>query len=124
MFLIIKKKKSETIHCNFSDRNTDDVSNQLNMPIYTVAGYGENVGLTVLVDSEVNEYMSYTNKYYGVNVLIHAAEDFPETSISSTLVQLGQDASIAVVPSVSVSSPDIRSLPISQRKCLFKDEVY
>lgn len=107
----------------YSDHFTDMVTDQLNTPIYRVAGYGESVGLTVLVDPEMDDYVSFRSSFYGIKVLIHGPEDFPDTSVTTIIAQPGDDVSIAVVPSVVRSNIDIRSLPVNQRDCLFEDEV-
>lgn len=98
------------------------MSNQLNQPVYRVAGYGEYVGLSVLLNPETDTYVSPCNDLYGISVIIHEAGDFPESSYSSVVVQPGEEVSVAVVPNVVVSKPEVRSLPVTQRNCLFPDE--
>lgn len=107
----------------FRDHSTDIVTDQLNQPIYRVAGYGESVGLTILVDPEINDYVSFRSSFFGIKVLIHGAEEFPDSSVTTIIAQPGNDVSIAVVPTVVVSNIEIRSLPVNQRDCLFEDEV-
>lgn len=108
--------------CNSSQNNRDSVSNQLDKPVYRVAGYGEHVGLSVLLNVETDAYVSPCADFDGISVIIHEAEDFPETSYSSVIVQPGQEVAVAVVPNVVVSKPEVRSLPLTQRNCLFNDE--
>lgn len=88
-----------------------------------MAGYGESVGLSVMLDPEVTEYISFRNSYYGIKVLIHEPEGFAESSYSTATAQPGDDVSIAVIPTVVVSRPEIRSLLPKHRDCLFEDEV-
>lgn len=107
----------------YSDHSKNTVSDQLNTPVYRVAGYGESVGLSVMLDPEMAEYVSFRNSYYGIKVLIHAPEDFAEGSHTTTTAQPGDDVSIAVMPTVVVSRPEIRSLLPKHRDCLFDDEV-
>lgn len=87
-----------------------------------MAGYGEFVGLSLLLDTESEAYISPRNSFYGVNVMIHDAEDFPDTSVSHVVVQPGEDVSIAIIPRVIMSNPEVRTLPPAQRNCLFYDE--
>lgn len=91
--------------------------------MYRVAGYGESVGLSVMLDPEITEYIAFRNSYYGIKVLIHEPEDFAESSETTTTAQPGDDVSIAVIPTVVVSRPEIRSLLPKHRDCLFEDEV-
>lgn len=91
--------------------------------MYRVAGYGESVGLSVMLDPEMAEYISYRNSYYGIKILIHEPEDFAESADTTTTAQPGDDVSIAVMPTVVVSRSEIRSLLPKHRDCLFEDEV-
>lgn len=102
----------------------DIVSDQLNNPIYRVSGAGENVGLNIRIEVERDTYMAYSKSFYGVKILIHDAESFPQSSVTTTTIgQPGYDLTIAVIPSVIVSEPGIKSLSQKQRNCLFNDEV-
>lgn len=96
---------------------------QLDTPVYRVAGYGESVGLSVVLDAEMGEYVSFRNSYYGIKVLIHQPDDFGDSSNVLTTAQPGDDVSVAVIPTVMVSTPDVRKLPPDLRDCLFEDEV-
>lgn len=110
----------------YAHRNANDpiVKQQLDNPVYRVSGFGEFVGLHVHLHVETEHYLSYVNSYYGIKVLVNEPEDFPETSVSTVLVQPYFDVSISVIPSIVVSQDSIRNLPLRQRNCLFDDEVY
>lgn len=113
-----------TYYIDFSGKKTDMVTDQLSNPIYRVSGAGENVGLNIRIEVERTAYVAYSKSYYGVKILVHDAESFPQSSVASTTIgQPGYDLTIAVIPSVIVSEPGIRALAINQRNCLFDDEV-
>lgn len=100
------------------------MNEQLNNPTYRVSGAGENVGLNIRIEIEKESYVAYSKSFYGAKILIHDAENFPQTSVTTTTIgQPGYDLTIAVLPSVIVSEPGIRSLSQKQRNCLFVDEV-
>lgn len=100
------------------------MNEQLNNPTYRVSGAGENVGLNIRIEIEKDSYVAYSKSFYGAKILIHDAENFPQTSVTTTTIgQPGYDLTIAVLPSVIVSEPGIRSLSQKQRNCLFEDEV-
>lgn len=80
------------------------------------------MGLNVLIDPEVNETLALSKAAYGVEVLIHDAEEFPQASVSSAIAQPGTDVIMSIVPSVISSKPAIRSLPVVERQCYFADE--
>lgn len=108
-----------------SDTDIDDVEQQLSKkPVYRVSGAGNNVGLSALVLIEPTEYIAYSKSFYGAYILIHGPKDFPQASVTSVLGQPGCDVSIAVTPTVTVSQPRIRDVPIQRRNCLFDDEVF
>lgn len=109
-------------YCRDSSKNT--VNEQLNNPTYRVSGAGENVGLNIRIEIEKESYVAYSKSFYGAKILIHDAENFPQTSVTTTTIgQPGYDLTIAVLPSVIVGEPGIRSLSQKQRNCLFVDEV-
>lgn len=109
---------------NKSDSSKNTVNEQLNSPTYRVSGAGENVGLNLRIEIEKDAYVAYSKSFYGAKILIHDAENFPQTSVTTTTIgQPGFDLTIAVMPSVIVSEPGIRSLSQKQRNCLFDDEV-
>lgn len=113
-----------TIHgIHFSGATSDTVNDQLNQPIYRVTGAGENVGLNIRIEVEKESYVAYSKSFYGAKILIHDPEDFPQTSVTTSIGQPGYDLTIAVLPSVIVSEPGIRGLSQLQRNCLFEDEV-
>lgn len=96
---------------------------QRSNPIYRVAGAGEYVGLSIIIDVETEHYLSTVKPFFGAEVLIHDSWDFPEASVAASIVQPGKDVTISVIPSVVVSETQIRNLDVSQRQCWFKDEV-
>lgn len=115
-------------HCHFitnifSGKTKNTVNEQLSTPIYRVSGAGENVGLQARIEIEKESYVAYSKSFYGAKILIHDAENFPQTSVTTTTIgQPGYDLTIPVIPSVIVSEPGIRSLSEKQRNCLFDDE--
>lgn len=107
----------------FSNTASDSVNDQLSNPIYRVTGAGENVGLSIRIEVEPDNYVAYSKSFYGAKILIHDPEDFPQTSVTTAIGQPGYDLTIAVLPSVIVSEPGIKGLSQLQRNCLFEDEV-
>ncbi|XP_055311194.1 sodium channel protein Nach-like isoform X2 [Sitodiplosis mosellana] len=126
-------RSSEGFCCSFNykalkgdleiDSSKNTVNEQLNNPTYRVSGAGENVGLNIRIEIEKESYVAYSKSFYGAKILIHDAENFPQTSVTTTTIgQPGYDLTIAVLPSVIVGEPGIRSLSQKQRNCLFVDE--
>lgn len=101
----------------------NSVIERLDDSVLKVSGAGQFVGLEVLLRVSTAQYVAYSRSYYGINVLIHSPEDYPQASATTTVVQPGYDVILAIIPSVVVSTPDVRSLALEQRNCLFEDEV-
>lgn len=99
------------------------VFQQLDDPVHRVSGAGQFVSLEVLLRVSMSQYVAYTRSYYGVSVLIHSPEDYPQASATTTVAQPGCDVILAIIPSVVVSEPTVRTLAIKQRNCFFEDEV-
>lgn len=122
--IFLEKKIHTHFDCDCSDSSKNTVNEQLNSPTYRVSGAGENVGLNVRIEIEKESYVAYSKSFYGAKILIHDAENFPQTSVTTTTIgQPGYDLTIAVIPSVIVGEPGIRTLSHKQRNCLFVDEV-
>lgn len=92
-----------------------------NVVDFTQKGNGVDVGLTVILSPDANEYVSYSQAIYGIDVAIHNRESFDTGNFFT--VQPGYIYEIFVSPSVLMSDENVRALPSSQRNCLFDDEV-
>lgn len=125
LYYFFKSKTFEYFENPFPFRQKNEkAKEQISNPTYRVSGAGENVGLNLRIEVEKEHYVAYSKSFYGAKILIHDAENFPQTSVTTTTIgQPGSDLTIAVIPSVIVSEPGIRSLSQKQRNCLFDDEV-
>lgn len=56
-------------------------------------------------------------------MLIHGPDVFPETSVLTEVIQPGKSVSLAVNPYFVESKKNVKDLKLSQRMCLFPDEV-
>lgn len=105
-----------------SDTDTEFIGDQLDDPIYRVSGAGPFVGLDALIRVDPDAYTAYTKSYYGATIMIHGSRVYPQAGDKTTFGQPGCDVTIAVIPSVVVSQPAIRDLPLADRNCFFDDE--
>lgn len=62
---------------------------QLNDPVQRVSGAGQFVSLELLLRVSMAQYVAYTRSYYGISVLIHSSEDYPQASATTTVAQPG-----------------------------------
>lgn len=82
------------------------------------------MALNLLIDVSRENYLAYVRPYYGVQVLVHDSDRFPDTTISKAVSQPGYETAISVKPSILVTRPEVRSVDLDKRGCLFPDEVY
>lgn len=85
-------------------------------------GSGQNVGLELLLAPQPEEYLSHKKPYYGIDVSIHARDNYVDTEHLFSVLP-GDSVNAFITPSVVDSGDDIRLLPPSKRNCLFEDEV-
>ncbi|XP_037049613.1 pickpocket protein 11-like [Bradysia coprophila] len=107
-------KSSEGFCCSFNynalkdnlevNSDTNSVSEQLNDPVQRVSGAGQFVSLELLLKVSMAQYVAYTRSYYGISVLIHSSEDYPQASATTTVAQ-----------------PDITDFVKRTRQCDLKD---
>lgn len=90
--------------------------------MYRVSGAGTNVGLEAYVHVGSNKSAAYANGYDGVIIIVHGSEDYPHHLDMTAIGEPGDDVAISVVPTITVSEPSVRSLPVARRNCYFEDE--
>lgn len=70
------------------------------------SGAGDQVGLNVLIDPEVDHYISYVRSFQGVQIAIHHCKEL--TDLSNLVVgQPSYDVKIIVMPSVLTSDMEV-----------------
>lgn len=99
----------------------NNLSDQIMFDIY-FKGAGKFVGLDLLLSPDANDYVSYHESYYGIEASIHNRHDFPDSGHFFSLLP-GYNVDIYLTPTVIKSDDSVRSLDVSQRNCLFEDEV-
>ncbi|XP_050440596.1 sodium channel protein Nach-like isoform X2 [Adelges cooleyi] len=122
---MFRPSKSLDGHCcsfNYNIHGKDRFidPNQLN-PEY-IAGTGRSDGLSVVLNTNSEDYYSATAPYFGIRILLHSTDVFPETSLLSEVIQPGNGMKITINPYYVKSEDNVRKLKLSQRLCLFPDE--
>ncbi|XP_050535606.1 pickpocket protein 28-like isoform X2 [Daktulosphaira vitifoliae] len=88
-----------------------------------IGGTGRDDGLTVIMNTNSSDYFAAIYSYYGIKVIIHEADIFPETSTLDAIAQPGNILKMAINPYYVKSEENVKSLKLSQRLCLFPDEA-
>lgn len=75
------------------------------------------------MDSQAHQSLGMSRTVYGLEVLIHDPNEFPQASITSAVAQPSAEVILSITPSVINSKATIRDVPVNERQCYFEDEV-
>ncbi|XP_046454006.1 pickpocket protein 28-like isoform X2 [Daphnia pulex] len=85
-------------------------------------GEGVQMGLTVLLDAQIDDYALTSSFFHGFKVLIHHPEDQPDPSTKGFAVSPGSEVFIGVSASSIFSTDDVRLLTPAARNCRYSYE--
>lgn len=85
-------------------------------------GAGSSVGLEVVLSPDADDYVSFFKSFYAIDIAIHSRESFADPGSFFALLP-GYNVNVYLTPSVVISDEIVRSLPVSQRNCLYENEV-
>ncbi|XP_072396006.1 pickpocket protein 28-like [Diabrotica undecimpunctata] len=85
-------------------------------------GAGAHLGLSVLLDAQVDEYYCSSTSSIGFKVIISNPIETPKMADFGTLLSPGVEARFSIKPSVREASKNLRSVPIKKRQCYFANE--
>ncbi|XP_050521251.1 pickpocket protein 28-like [Daktulosphaira vitifoliae] len=98
----------------------------LNTPInYTPwrpLGAGNHLGLTIVLDAEVDEYYCSSEVSYGFKVMLHNPVETPKISSFGSYIPPGQETSVEIHPSVGMATPTLASILKEKRQCVYSAE--
>ena len=76
----------------------------------------------MILDPLITMYGISLNHYYGYKVLVHSPYDFPEVAGKGFTVGTQQESFIGIAPSYTESTETVKSMSLSRRKCITRDE--
>ncbi|XP_065076029.1 pickpocket protein 28 [Ochlerotatus camptorhynchus] len=88
-----------------------------------IAGTGANMGLTVVLDANVQEYFCSSTSSYGFKLMLHNPMETPKMAEFAHYIQVGTENRIIVTPILSDASYLIRKASQAQRQCVFANEA-
>lgn len=88
-----------------------------------VPGHGANMGLSLKLDAEINEYFCSSTSSCGFKVLVHSPIETPALANYGFFLSTGVETQVVITPKISEASSLIRNIPIQQRQCLFANEA-
>ncbi|CAH0561298.1 unnamed protein product [Brassicogethes aeneus] len=107
--------------CSFNYKGVadDDPSSMTN--IY-VTGVGSTYGLEVTLNVAEDQYVSALKPYYGIQVAIHEAYQYPDLVMASSTIFPGFKQSYGLSPKIVSSNDELRVINSENRGCLFYNE--
>ncbi|XP_058451931.1 pickpocket protein 28 [Malaya genurostris] len=88
-----------------------------------IAGTGAHMGLTVVLDANVNDYFCSSTSSQGFKMLLHNPTETPKMAEYSQYINVGTENRVIVYPKLSDASYLIRKVAQSQRQCVFANEA-
>lgn len=85
-------------------------------------GTGSELGLTLVLNADINEYYCSSTNSYGFKVRIHSPNETPKMAHYGISVANGFESNMVVTPTISEASYTVRSIPKDVRQCIFEDE--
>ncbi|XP_018347417.1 PREDICTED: sodium channel protein Nach-like [Trachymyrmex septentrionalis] len=107
--------------CSFNYYTFPDTTTLKN--VRRAAACGFETGMTIVVNSEPNDYYATTIGAYGVKVMIHYSFDYPDFNDEIQLVRLNSQHFVTINPAEMYSKSEVKNLKISTRKCIFSEEA-
>lgn len=94
------------------------------IPFY-LKGVGIDMGLSVIINNDLTDYAFALNSNIASFIYVFDSLDFPDEESGATVQQIlspGQEMFISLHPQPVVGSDEMRDVPSSSRKCVFKNE--
>ncbi|XP_058817822.1 pickpocket protein 28 [Topomyia yanbarensis] len=88
-----------------------------------IAGTGAHMGLTVILDANVNDYFCSSTSSYGFKLLLHNPTETPKMAEYAQYIKVGSENRLVVNPKLSDASYLIRKVSQPQRQCVFANEA-
>ncbi|KAG5315168.1 NACH protein, partial [Acromyrmex insinuator] len=107
--------------CSFNYYTFPDTTTFKN--VRRAAACGFETGMTIVVNSEPNDYYATIIGAYGVKVMIHYSFDYPDFNAEIQLVRLNSQHFVTINPAEMYSKSEVKDLKISTRKCIFSEEA-
>ncbi|KAG5321537.1 NACH protein, partial [Acromyrmex heyeri] len=107
--------------CSFNYYTFPDTTTFKN--VRRAAACGFETGMTIVVNSEPNDYYATIIGAYGVKVMIHYSFDYPDFNAEIQLVRLNNQHFVTINPTEMYSKSEVKDLKISTRKCIFSEEA-
>lgn len=91
---------------------------------FSVLGAGSRVGLSVVLNVDLNEYYCSSSLGSGFKILLHEPHEIPPMELYGIGIANGYETRILTTPIISVASDNIQNTPKNLRRCIHQEENY
>ncbi|XP_025415309.1 pickpocket protein 28 [Sipha flava] len=85
-------------------------------------GAGNHLGLTLVLDAEIEEYYCSSEVSYGFKIMLHSPVETPKISSFGSFVSPGRETSIEIHPTVGMATPALANIEKEKRQCVYSAE--
>ncbi|KAG8258302.1 hypothetical protein J6590_032230 [Homalodisca vitripennis] len=85
-------------------------------------GPGSHLGLTIVLDANLNEYYCSSEVSIGFKVVLHNPVETPKMSAYGSALPTGFETRMIFTPNLMASTEQVRNIPQDKRLCLFSEE--
>lgn len=87
-------------------------------------GSGNEMGLTLILNTDMNDYFCSSTRSYGFKVLLNSPNDLPRVSRYGIAVPNGYESRLVIQPTITEASDDVRKISPKIRRCIFESENF
>lgn len=87
-----------------------------------IPGAGNHLGLTVVLDANINDYYCSSTYSYGFKVLLHNPTETPKIADFGYAVAPGIEAQMVIKPRLEDATNIIKKISKNVRNCVFENE--
>lgn len=80
------------------------------------------MGLTLVLNTAVDEYYCSSTSSYGFKVLVHSPHELPQAEEYGLGIANGYESRIVTTPIIARASQAVRNIPMKIRQCIFESE--
>lgn len=92
--------------------------------IYFGSASGNEMGLSIVLNGNTEDYYCSSTVSYGFKVLLHSPNDLPRVAYYGVAIPVGYETRITVLPTISEASQAIRGVSKHIRQCIFENENF
>lgn len=89
-----------------------------------LVGSGNELGLSLILNADINDYYCSSTRSYGFKVLLHSPNDLPRVAHYGAAIPNGYESRIVIIPTVTEASNAIRKISRKIRRCIFENENF